>query len=73
MTKREKTAFLNKLTRMEEKLAKKRDEVRALVSDMSELVDCAERGCEDIDYALDSLRNAKDAIEDAADALSEHV
>lgn len=73
MTKREKTVLVNKITRIEKRLATKRDETRKILSDIEGLVDSFSSADDSIESALNSLRSAREELDHAADRMSEQV
>lgn len=73
MRKREKEAMLRRFSRLEAKIAKKRDEMRALIEDFEPLIDSVREATDDADCAVDRLLDAKRSFEDAVDKASQFV
>lgn len=73
MTKREKERFMKAIKRLEERMAKKRDELRKILEDVTPLVSSIEEAADSLDFGLQQLREAADSFETAADQLSTQV
>ena len=54
--------FLKEVNRITAKIAKDRDELRALVSDMQDIVDTLTEGAYDFDSAIEHFENGLDEI-----------
>lgn len=73
MTKRERTSLLNKLNKLEAKIAKRRDELRKDVEQFECLLESVNEATDELDNAIMYVRSAKEAVDDAADSLSQYV
>jgi predicted nucleic acid-binding Zn-ribbon protein len=74
MTKRERDTLTRKIAKIEERVAKKRDELRSLVGDMDGILESVNAADDSMEGVLYSLRNAREALDrEVADKLSEYV
>lgn len=74
MTKRERVSLIRKIAKVEGRVAKKRDELRACVGDIEALVDTVRDADDAIDGVLSNLRRAAESLDrEVADKLSEYV
>jgi predicted nucleic acid-binding Zn-ribbon protein len=73
LTKRERDRFANRLKRIEDKLAKKRDEIRSILDDLSGLVDSFTDGAESMDKVVTDLKRSREELIYATDRMSELV
>lgn len=74
MTKRERDAIVRKIGRIEQRVAKKRDELRICVSDIEALMDSVNEADEATEGVLYNLRRARESLDrEVADKLSEYV
>lgn len=73
MTKRERETLARKLTSLETRVGKKRDELRKLLDEFEPLLDSVRDGVEGIDSSIGYLREARDQLDAAADTLSQYA
>jgi predicted nucleic acid-binding Zn-ribbon protein len=73
MTKRERDRFANKIKRIEDKLSKKRDEIRSILEDLSGLVESFGDAAESMDSVVADLKRSRDELVYATDRMSEFV
>lgn len=74
MNSRERNALVRKIARIENKVAKKRDEIRALVGDMDGILESVNAASEEFDFVLRDLQTAREGLDrGVADKLSEYV
>lgn len=74
MTKRERERLVRKIAQIEQRVAKKRDELRACIGDMDALLESVNEAEFEIEGVLHNLRRARESLDrDVADKLSEYV
>jgi predicted nucleic acid-binding Zn-ribbon protein len=74
VTKRERETIARKLTKIEQRVAKKRDELRECVREMDGLLESISAADEEVEGVLYNLRSAREALDrGVADKLSEYV
>lgn len=73
MTKREREALLRRIKRLEEKIAKKRDELREIIEGSQALIASVEDACDSMDASVEALKAAHEHVDYAADSLSQYV
>jgi uncharacterized membrane protein YvbJ len=74
MTKRERESLIKKIAKIEERVAKKRDELRICTNDLEALIDSIKDADENTEGVLHNLRHAAESLErEVTDKLSEYV
>ena len=73
MTKRERESLFRKLTSLETKIGKRRDELRRLLDEFEPLLESVREGVEGTDTATYHLREARDRLDEAVDTLSQYA
>jgi uncharacterized protein YoxC len=74
MTKREREALVRKITKIEQRVAKKRDELRDCIADIEDIVESVQQAGDEFDGVLMDLRRAADSLDrHVVDKLSEYV
>ena len=74
MTKRERDALTKKISRIAERVAKKRDELRDCLSDMDGIMESVNSAEDEMEGVIANLRRAREALDrGVCDKLSEYV
>ena len=74
MTKRELDALRRQLAKLEDRIGKKRDELRALIADFDSIIDSVRDADEEMKGVVQHLEYARDGLDRyVVDKLSEYV